>query len=135
MTTTSLRVTIGLLCVQIAMLSVGLGQPWTNAPSSVCAVSTQYPMLLALFVHLVALVCSAVDGKQPLLFIVLAIVGLGIPLPIGLYFYLYDCNWTNAVWCAETLLNGVWILYWYRRTPSAPTAAGDSPSVSETEDV
>jgi len=137
------RVAVGLLGTQIVVLSLGLGQPWMDTPSPVCAVSAQYPMLMALFVHLVALVCVALSSEGPssrggsskqtlLILVILAILGLALPLPIGLYFYLYDCDWINAVWCTETLLNGVLIAYWYRRTP--PTVV-DSPSVSETEDV
>lgn len=136
------RVVMGLLGTQIVVLSLGLGQPWTDPPSPVCAVSAQYPMLMALFVHLVALVCVAMDSpegpseggsKQTLLIIViLAIIGLALPLPMGLYFYLYDCNWINVVWCTETLFNGVWIVYWYRWIP--PTVV-ESPSVSDDDGI
>ena len=139
------RVVVGLVGTQIGLLSLGLGQPWMDPPSPVCAVSAQYPMLMALFVHLVALVCLAMDSpegpseggssKQTLLILViLAIIGLGIPLPIGLYFYLYDCPWMNVVWCTETVLNVGWIVYWWRWTP-VQNSGVHSPSVSETEEV
>lgn len=129
------RVVLGLLGTQIGVLSLGLGQPWMDPPSPVCAVSAQYPMLMALFVHLVALVCAAMDsqgrGGSGLILVILAIIGLALPLPMGLYFYLYDCDWTNGVWCTETLLNGVWILYWWWWW--IPPTGVDSPSVSDDE--
>ena len=124
-----------ILLTQIVMGCFGLVLAPGQQPSSLCAVSLQYPLVLGIYVHLVSLICAASDPSlcksTALVVIVLGIVGVALPLPTLFYTYVYGCNATSLLWFSEAFLNVFLVVVWWRRT--SPTEVSVSVSISDNE--
>ena len=120
------------LLTQIVMGCFGLVLAPGQQPSSLCAVSLQYPLVLGIYVHLVSLVSVASDPSlsksTALLVIVLGIIGVALPLPTLFYTYVYGCKATSLLWFSEAFLNVFLLAVWWRRTlvPEVSVSVSDN---------